>query len=133
FLRGYEQYLYKPRITVRPKKSGGHTKPIAREGLTRNGVIAHMSIIRNIFNQARFKYNDEELGIIRISHYPFKKYLIPTREVTKNRNLSIDDIVKIARLEIKSARTSLARDLFLLSFMLCGMNARDMYKTEWLL
>jgi len=133
FLRGYEQFLSKPRYTVRPKKNGGKTKAIKREGVTKNGIIAHMSIIRNIFNQARFKYNDEDLGIIRISHYPFRKYLIPTRVKTAHRNLQIEDIVRIAKLEIKSRRTSLARDLFLLSFMLCGMNARDMYGADWVI
>lgn len=131
FLKGYEHFISKPRVTVRPTRNGGTTNKIKREGVSRNGIVVHMSIIRNIFNQARFKYNDEDAGVIKISHYPFRKYIIPTRVTSKHRNLSITDIVRIANLKDLSERSIIARDLFLLSFTLCGMNARDMYGADW--
>jgi hypothetical protein len=36
-----------------------------------------MTDIRTVFNRAADFYNDEEKGIIRTSHYPFKKYKLP--------------------------------------------------------
>jgi hypothetical protein len=37
-----------------------------------------MRDLRTLFNAPKGKYNDDDLGIIRIPHYPFKKYKIGT-------------------------------------------------------
>jgi hypothetical protein len=37
-----------------------------------------MRDLRTLFNAAREKYNDEDLGIVKIPHYPFKKYKVGT-------------------------------------------------------
>lgn len=131
FLRDYEKFLTSKRTTVRPTKNGKKTKPIPRDPISRNGLVLHMSIIRNVFNQARFIYNDEDAGVMNIKHYPFKKYVIPARQQSRNRNLSIDDIVNIYKLTDLPIRSVYARTMFLVSFFMCGMNARDMYQNEW--
>jgi integrase len=78
-------------------------------------------------------YNDEENGIIKIHHYPFKKYNLPKLPVIKKRNLPADEILKIVKAEDKlfaSPRDILAKDVFILSFCLVGMNCIDLFNLE---
>lgn len=91
------------------------------------------STLRAILNKAKAEYNDEELGIIRIPLSPFKKVKIPKFGVTRKRAIDIDALRKIAELPYKPVynygfrRYNLAKDMFLLSFMLIGINAADLY------
>lgn len=41
-----------------------------------NAVNNYMRYFRLIFNRGRDKFNDEDRGIIRIPHYPFRKFKI---------------------------------------------------------
>ena len=62
---------------------------------------------------------------------PFLRYRVP-RQVQKKgvRSLSVDELCRIARYEGRTVRDVLARDCFLLSFCLMGMNTVDMYHCE---
>jgi integrase len=127
-LREYEKYLRSTRkITrlTRTKKEFTITSP----GLSDGGLHNHMRDLRGLFNLARNKFNDEDLGIIRIPHYPFKKYKIIDRPETAKRNLSIVQLLAIRDCQcIPGSREELARDLFMLSFYLCGTNSVDLYQ-----
>jgi integrase len=97
-------------------------------GVTDAGLYNYMRDLRTLFNAAREKYNDEDLGIIRVSHYPFNKYKVGSPPDTKKRNISIKLIIRIIECKVpKNSRAELAKDLFLLSFFLCGINAVDLY------
>lgn len=119
FLRRYEQYL-------------------RDEGLGSRGIESNLAAIRALFNFAKDEYNDEDLEDIRISHYPFAKYKIPKADIPEQRALKIEEIVKIAGYQYKPAskydplkgtsRPELARDVFLLSFFLVGINTKDLYE-----
>jgi hypothetical protein len=68
------------------------------------------------------------LGLYKIKHYPFKRYKIGSAPLTKKRNITIEQVKAIRDCETpKESRAELARDLFMLSFYLCGMNAVDFY------
>ena len=62
---------------------------------------------------------------------PFLRYRVP-RQVQKKgvRALSTDELFRVATYEGSSVRDVLARDCFLLSFCLMGMNTVDMYHCE---
>jgi integrase len=81
-------------------------------------------------------YNEEDLGLIRIPCSPFKKFKIPALPPVRKRALPVDTIRAIAALPCKpditwgENRYNLARDLFLLSFGLIGMNSVDLYNCE---
>ena len=62
---------------------------------------------------------------------PFLRYRVP-RQVQKKgvRALSADELFRVATYEGSSVRDVLARDCFLLSFCLMGMNTVDMYHCE---
>lgn len=91
------------------------------------------SVLRTIHNRAKKEFNDEDAGIIRIPNSPFSHFDIPKMPVTRKRAVSAEIIRKIAALEYKpimqpgTNRFNLAKDLFVLSFCLVGMNAVDLY------
>jgi len=127
-LRSYERFLRSKRII---KRINQLKKEVITEseGVTDSGLYNYMRDLRTLFNAAREKYNDEDLGIIRIPHYPFNKYKIGSPPATKNRNISAKLLIKIRDCKTKkNSRAELAKDIFMLSFYLCGINAVDLYQ-----
>lgn len=97
---------------------------------------SYPSAIRALHNKAKEKYNDEDAGIIRIPLSPFAKLKIPKVELSRKRALGIEKIQMIIDLPYISrhgqepteyCRFNLAKDVFLLSFLLVGMNSADLY------
>lgn len=88
-----------------------------------------MRDLRLLFNEARNQHNDEDLGIMKISHYPFKKYKVGSAPLTLHRDRPIAEIIKIRDVDLPvGSRAEQARDLCMLSFYLLGMNAADIYE-----
>jgi site-specific recombinase XerD len=100
-------FLAKSEIALKVKK------------LSPNYIGIHMRNIRTCFNDGI------TAGIIDQSAYPFRKYKIP-KEKTRKRNVSGEETVKIARKELKEPLMAWARDMFMLSFYLIGINMRDL-------
>ncbi len=115
-LNKYEMYLREI-----PAKNGGH--------ITDAGIRLYMSKIQAIFNKAKSKYNDEENGVIRISNNPFGNYVIPKTPITRKRALTAKQILAIRDYKCNAHQKGiiLARDAFMMSFILVGMNTVDMY------
>lgn len=122
FLRKFEDFLV--------KKLG----PGAR------GVESNLGYLRTIFNLARKEYNDDDLEDIKIPHNPFERYSIPKSREPQKRSVDLDLISRIrdyrytprSKYEHKReiSRPELARDVFMLSFYLCGMNSIDIFLLE---
>lgn len=93
------------------------------------GVRLYTSKIQAIFNKAKLKYNDEDAGIIRIQNNPFVKYKIPKIPMTRKKSLSVEQIRSIRSCRIPDNMTGVlvARDVFVMSFLMAGMNTVDMY------
>lgn len=128
FLIKYESFLSKPRKCIRNNHSG-HIIEYSLKGVKEAGLHTHMRDLRLLFNAARNHFNDEDLGIMRIMHYPFKKYKIGSAPVTEHRNRDVEELKKIRDAELpEGSRAELARDLFMLSYYMVGMNARDIYE-----
>ena len=93
-------------------------------------IHIYITLIKSTHNQAKYDYNDEERGIVRIPLSPFSKYKLPKMPSPEARSIDLDTLQSIADLEdeprFNSAR-NFARDVFLLSFALGGMNAVDLY------
>lgn len=87
----------------------------------------YTSAIMKIYNDAREHYNDYDNGNIRIKS-SLRKYNPPRQNVAIKRALDVEHIRKILNLKIEGgSRASLARDCFIMSFCLMGMNAVDLY------
>lgn len=127
-LRSYEKYLLGARTMKRVHRNGeGFT--INHKGLSASGLNSHMRDLRWLFNIARETFNNEDLGLIRIPHYPFKSYKVPKPPETRKRNISLDTLIKIKDIDStgQHVRLELAHELFMLSFYMCGTNAVDFY------
>lgn len=95
----------------------------------------YLGSIRHLFNEARKQYNDYDRDIILIPHSPFENFKIPKQEATRKRAISAELVKQIYELpylsnsrgkEIKG-RYNLAKDCFILSFCLIGINSADLY------
>ncbi len=91
------------------------------------------SNIRALLNMAKNEYNDEDMGVINIPLSPFAKFKIPKLPPTKKRALPVETIRNIAKtpysliMQPGTNRFNLAKDVFMLSFGLIGMNSADLF------
>ena len=96
-------------------------------------VSLYMGSIRHLFNEAKKKYNDYDRNVIRIPNSPFENLEIPKQEATRKRALSVELIKKIWELPYiintngRLCPFNLAKDCFILSFCLIGINSADLY------
>ena len=110
-------------------------RPIRRMGKVRNIPPASPSTIRSymeafqaVFNKMKAAYNNYELGDIVIPGEPFKVYKPQGGCTFKKKAVDVGTIRLIAAYQPNkkaSFQRVLARDMFLLSFGLAGMNLID--------
>lgn len=98
----------------------------------------YLGNLRHLHNEAKEKYNDEEFGKIPIPWSPFSKFKIPKEEKTRKRSLPTEKIRAIINIPYlyrkntrkkvpQNCRFNLAKDVFVLSFGLLGMNTADLF------
>lgn len=87
----------------------------------------YTSAILKIYNDAREHYNDYDNGNIRIKA-SLRKYTPQKQNVAVKRALSVENIRTIMKLTVgEHTRAELAKDCFIMSFCLMGINAVDLY------
>ena len=96
--------------------------------------------IRHIFNLAREEFNDEDIGHVQIRHNPFARFKVGKPKQAAHRNIPremIQALIDMPRYvnPISEGRgefdtRNLARDFFLISFCLMGMNGADIYEAK---
>lgn len=96
------------------------------------GVRLYIGKLQRLFNLAKLEYNDDDDGIIRISNDPFQKYKIPKAPITRKRAIAVEQIrqIKELRYPVKFSGTIIARDVFIMSFLLAGMNTADLFYVD---
>jgi integrase len=95
----------------------------------------YLESLKKLFNEAKKKYNRKEKNLILIAQSPFDNFTIPRQEATRKRAISPDIIKNVWKLPYKemkkgyksTCRYNLAKDCFILSFCLMGMNSADLY------
>jgi len=105
------EYLERFQMHLRSKKKSVNTAGI------------HLRNIRMIYNKAI------DAGKADLSQYPFRRFKIKTAP-SRDRDLDIEDIRKIKKANLKLKAQARARDLFMLSFYLCGINFKDMLHAQ---
>lgn len=87
----------------------------------------YLGLMRHLYREAMRKYNTDYEQVIK--NDPFVRYKVPKQILRKGvRSLSLEDLLKIYNYQGKEgSRPQLARDCFILSFCLMGMNSVDMY------
>lgn len=96
----------------------------------------YCNAILRLFSEAREYYNDEDNDIVRIKQ-SLSKFKPKQQNVAEKRALTEEDIRKIfflpyldIKVKGKQCRRDLAKDCFMLSFCLMGMNSADLYSAE---
>ena len=85
----------------------------------------HLGNIRQLFKEARLTYNTETQTLIPNS--PFERFKVPRdRPANKERDIDVATLRKIIDYR-GTGLAGLARDCYILSFFLIGMNSADMY------
>ena len=99
-------------------------------------VSLYLSSLRHLFNEAKKKYNDYDRNIVRITNSPFEYVTIPKQQATRKRAITAGQIRAIWQLPYecktdgtlkRESLTNLAKDCFILSFCLMGMNSVDLF------
>jgi hypothetical protein len=86
----------------------------------------YLGEIRHLYNEATKEYNTQYEKVIPSS--PFEFFKIPKHTPqTNNRVISEENLVKIFNYQ-GTRRVGLARDCYILSFCLMGMNSIDLYE-----
>ena len=133
FLTGFMEFLEERwRAKAEKLKKAGKIVP------TNRATSLYLGSIRHLFNEAKKQYNDYDRNIIIITNDPFKTFTVPKQcTVTRKRAITPELIKKIWELPYQSIdcyktenRFNLAKDCFILSFCLMGMNSADLYNAE---
>lgn len=124
FLHGFEAF-----IESEPSRRGDSLAGRAKGG---RALSLYMGCIRTLYNLAKSEYNDEDRGIINIPYSPFARFKIRQPPMTRKRALPIEKIQAVINLPYVEERSrqknqNLAKDCFLLSFLLIGMNSTDLF------
>jgi integrase len=98
-------------------------------------ISLYLISIKKLFNEAKKIYNRKYKNLILIPNSPFDDFKMPRQEATRKRAISSDIIYKVWKLPYKemkkgyksTCRYNLAKDCFILSFCLMGMNSADLY------
>lgn len=113
-------------------------KELIRQGKrvpSNRALSLYLGSIRHLFNEAKKHYNDYDRNIILIGSSPFENFKIPKQEATRKRAISADLIRQIYKLPYlynsrgkeTQGKYNLAKDCFILSFCLIGINSADLY------
>jgi transposase len=130
FLEQFKTFLNNER-DIRIKKLIFQRKRVP----SNRSLSLYLLSIKKLFNEAKKKYNKKERNLILIPNSPFEDFQIPKQEATRKRAIPTDIIKKVWKLPYKdikkgyksTCRYNLAKDCFILSFCLMGINSADLY------
>ena len=129
-LEQYRDYIIKVREQrVKALEAEGKRVPSNR------CLSLYLMILRHIFSEAQKFYNKPDKGLMRIPHTPFEYFKIPKQEATRKRAIQPQQIKAIWKMPYQNihkgakstCRFDLAKDCFILSFCLMGINSVDLY------
>ncbi len=129
-LEKYRDFLSKEREErVKALKAEGKRVPSNR------CLSLYLMSLRHLFSEAQRFYNKPDKGLMRIPHTPFEYFKIPKQEATRKRAIQPQQIRAIWNMPYQNihkgvkhtCRTDLAKDCFILSFCLMGINSVDLY------
>ena len=130
FLDSFKAFLNKEREE--------RTKKLILQGKrvpSNRSLSLYLVSIKKLFKEAQKKYNKRENNLILMPNNPFIDFEIPKQEATRKRAIPADIIKKVWKLPYKdmkkgyksTCRYNLAKDCFILSFCLMGINSADLY------
>lgn len=124
--------------TFLDKERNERTQKLIQQGKripSNRSLSLYLVSIKKLFNEAKKKYNKKDKNLILIPSSPFDDFTIPKQEATRKRAIPADIIKKVWKLPHKNmkkgykstSRYNLAKDCFIFSFCLMGINSADLY------
>ena len=129
-LEHYRDYIIKVRKErVKTLQAEGKRVPSNR------CLSLYLMSLRHLYSEAQKFYNKPDKGLMRIPHTPFEYFKIPKQEATRKRAVTPQQIKAIWSQPYQNihkgvkhtCRPDLAKDCFILSFCLMGINSVDLY------
>ena len=129
-LEHYRDYIIKVRKErVKTLQAEGKRVPSNR------CLSLYLMSLRHLYSEAQKFYNKPDKGLMRIPHTPFEYFKIPKQEATRKRAVTPQQIKAIWSQPYQNihkgakgtCRFDLAKDCFILSFCLMGINSVDLY------
>lgn len=130
FLQDFSDFLAnEPRYYFR--KKDGKTEATKKKKQAGTGARAYITKLGTIFRAAQDRYNDEEVGNIRIPRSPFKRIKThEKRQMGGQRGLPLETFRAIIAAETVLEAEREALDIFVLSFCTMGANMVDLYMAQ---
>lgn len=109
--------------SISPHFLSSFEKHLKEKGIGSRGVNLYLSTIRKIYNiiMDEYEYKGYEF------RYPFRKYKIPKAVYGETSALTKDQLSLLINSELKGVLANRARDLFVISLLTLGTNAKDLY------
>lgn len=129
-LRSLERYLGKKKLpfaSITYNMLQGYEEYLAGKPRAQS---LYLGLMRHLYREAMRQCNSDYDYSIR--NDPFLRYRVPRQVLKKGvRALSQEDLLKIYNFEGRAhSRAQLARDCFILSFCLMGINSADLYNAK---
>ena len=92
----------------------------------------YLGFVRHLYREAMRRYNTDYDTII--ANDPFLRFRVPKQKMKKGvRALTLEQLLAVYNYKGRPhSRAQLARDCFILSFCLMGMNSVDMYEAKYI-
>lgn len=98
----------------------------------------YLMSLKHLYGEAQKFYNKPDKGLMRIPYTPFEYFKIPKQEATRKRAITPEQIKAIWNMPYQNihkgakhtCRPDLAKDCFILSFCLMGINSADLYNAR---
>lgn len=129
------QYYQSDRLDVNDmsrKLMQGFVDWCPNNGISANSLKTYMSYLSAAYTKACDEYNSEDIGKILITRKPFEHIQMPAATEVKKRvvNKQLVKLIYDLNSDELPKWSILGRDIFIMSYCLCGMNAKDMYMIE---
>lgn len=112
----------------------GYIAFLQGEGRAADTVKLYLSKLSKIHALARREFNDDDGRVVRIPGNPFQAVAAPAvPKVTRHKALDVEAVQKVIDLrqeERSNSRRNLARDMWLLSLLMQGMNLADLWQAK---
>jgi len=129
-LEQYRDYIIKVRAErVKKMEAEGKRVPSNR------CLSLYLTSLKHLYGEAQKFYNKPDKGLMRIPYTPFEYFKVPKQEATRKRAITPEQIKAIWSMPYQNihkgakhtCRPDLAKDCFILSFCLMGINSADLY------
>lgn len=105
-----------------------HKYFLSIQSLKSNTIRAYMICIRTMYKAAQLQYNDDDSGVINFKHGVFKLVTLPQQNDSERETLTVEQMQAL----IDTPYTGkwfydFTKDMFILSFMCFGINAKDLF------